>query len=114
IGIAQDKQKHVFGTFTQADSETTRKYGGTGLGLAITKRLVELLGGDISCQSEVGTGSVFSIRLPLDVSPSTEAQLETEKSLNSAACGDAMSCEASMENAGMSNAEESNASNGIK
>jgi signal transduction histidine kinase len=112
IGIAQDKQKHVFGAFTQADSETTRKYGGTGLGLAITKRLVGMLGGDISCQSELGTGSVFSIRLPVDACPLTEDEPDTENSLEAAACGDVMPCDETVEESGMSIVEASSACNG--
>ncbi len=60
IGIAEDKLDHIFETFAQADSSTTRKYGGTGLGLAIVKQLLELLGGEITVSSEQGKGSVFA------------------------------------------------------
>ncbi len=60
IGIAEDKLEHIFETFAQADSSTTRKYGGTGLGLAIVKQLLELLGGEITVSSEEGKGSVFA------------------------------------------------------
>jgi signal transduction histidine kinase/ActR/RegA family two-component response regulator len=65
IGIAADKLEHIFESFTQAATDTTRKFGGTGLGLTITKRLLELMGSEIKVKSELGKGSVFFFRLCL-------------------------------------------------
>lgn len=65
IGISKEQQKFIFDKFTQASSSTTRKYGGTGLGLAITKRIIDLLGGKIKVESEIGSGASFQFYLKL-------------------------------------------------
>lgn len=66
IGMNQEQLKHVFDTFAQADSSTTRKYGGTGLGLSISQRLIEMMGGKLKVESEVDKGSCFYFELFLD------------------------------------------------
>jgi PAS domain S-box-containing protein len=65
IGIAAEQQGRLFQPFVQADSLATREYEGTGLGLAITKHLVDILGGEISFESELNRGSKFRVRMPL-------------------------------------------------
>jgi len=65
IGMNETQLKKLFAPFVQADETTTRKYGGTGLGLVISKRFCEMMGGSIIASSEAGTGSVFTIKLPL-------------------------------------------------
>ena len=65
IGISADQVENIFEKFTQADASTARKFGGTGLGLTITKHFVELMGGTISVQSELGGGSVFSFTVAI-------------------------------------------------
>jgi signal transduction histidine kinase/ligand-binding sensor domain-containing protein/DNA-binding response OmpR family regulator len=68
IGIPKDKLSRLFKAFSQVDSSTTRKYGGTGLGLVISERLVQLMGGTISVESESGVGTVFTFTITTEVS----------------------------------------------
>ncbi len=67
IGIAAEKQAHIFDAFAQEDTSTTRKYGGTGLGLTISNRLVQLMGGRLWVESEPGRGSTFHFTLDLGI-----------------------------------------------
>lgn len=72
IGIAKGNQTDLFAAFVQADSSMSRRFGGSGLGLTIAKRFVELMGGDISFESELGRGSTFRFRVSCDLDVSTE------------------------------------------
>ncbi len=74
IGISKSVQKKLFQPFTQADSSTRRKHGGTGLGLVISKRLAEMMGGDITIQSEPNAGSTFNFTAYLETSVQQEEQ----------------------------------------
>jgi len=79
IGIPAHKQQEVFDSFTQADTDTTRKYGGTGLGLAISKKLVGLFSGDLLLQSEEGKGSTFYFTLELEINENAKMYINDEK-----------------------------------
>lgn len=84
IGISHDKLKVIFDRFSQANTDTTRKYGGTGLGLSISKSLIELQGGNISVESKLGEGSNFSFALSFKKAGAVQADDITKNSnLNS-------------------------------
>ncbi|MCX6185657.1 MAG: response regulator [Bacteroidetes bacterium] len=83
IGVPEHKQNKIFESFTQAYTDTTRKFGGTGLGLAITKNLTMLQGGTISIKSKVGSGTTFTVEIPFEIGnpDALEKQDKTEKDL---------------------------------
>ena len=64
IGMTAEQQAKLFEEFTQADVKTAQRFGGTGLGLAITRKLARMMGVDVTVTSELGKGSVFTVRLP--------------------------------------------------
>jgi signal transduction histidine kinase len=79
IGIPSNKQQEIFESFTQADVDTTRKYGGTGLGLAITKKLVNLFHGELQLESEEGRGSTFHFTLKLAINENKKHYINEER-----------------------------------
>ncbi|NNK81167.1 MAG: response regulator, partial [Flavobacteriales bacterium] len=82
IGIEKDKLEQIFDRFTQASESTTRLYGGTGLGLNIVKKLVDMHGGLLDVESELGKGSIFSVVIEFDLDRATDhsdEEIETKK-----------------------------------
>jgi two-component system, sensor histidine kinase len=77
IGIAKDNQAKIFEAFSQAESSTTRQFGGTGLGLSISTRLIEMLGGELSLESELGQGSCFRFDIPAKLLKKAPSKLQT-------------------------------------
>ncbi len=80
IGIPREQYELIFEAFRQQSGQSTRKYGGTGLGLSITKKLVELMDGDITMESEVGIGSIFTVTIP--ASPDHSVQMDASAGLH--------------------------------
>ncbi|WP_051284906.1 ATP-binding protein [Nisaea denitrificans] len=85
-GIAPDRQASIFEAFTQEDSSITRKFGGTGLGLSIVSQIVELMGGQIGIESELGKGTTIDVFIPFGTV--TEEDLALTKSASLAASGE--------------------------
>jgi len=86
VGISKEAQSKIFDAFSQEDSSISRKYGGTGLGLSITQNLVELMGGKLSVQSELGKGSEFSfeLKVPYEKAAVTDAVAPSEETVSEA------------------------------
>jgi signal transduction histidine kinase/ligand-binding sensor domain-containing protein/CheY-like chemotaxis protein len=76
IGMDRDTREHLFQPFHQADATTTRRFGGTGLGLTIVRHLVTLMGGSVACESTAGTGSRFTVLVPLASVDATESMVD--------------------------------------
>ncbi|MGI8603644.1 MAG: LamG-like jellyroll fold domain-containing protein [Verrucomicrobiales bacterium] len=74
IGMTREQLGRLFQAFEQADASTTKKFGGTGLGLAISRKFCELMGGDITVESEHGVGTIFTVTLPASVEEATTAK----------------------------------------
>jgi PAS domain S-box-containing protein len=82
IGIPKEKQKEIFASFTQADVNTTRKYGGTGLGLSISKKLVNMFNSELVVESSTGKGSVFQFTVELKINENRKMYINEEKAKN--------------------------------
>ncbi len=78
IGISEEKQKHIFKPFTQADESTERVYGGTGLGLTISLEFARMLGGELTLKSKKGKGSIFKLSVPMPLG-AEETEFEKEE-----------------------------------
>ena len=76
IGMTDEQLARVFQEFAQADPSTTRQFGGTGLGLPITRKLCQMMGGDVTALSSPGKGSIFTVRLPIDCGTLKETPVE--------------------------------------
>ena len=73
IGMTPEQMGRLFQAFEQADASTTKKFGGTGLGLAISRKFCQLMGGDITVESEPGKGTTFTVTLPANVADQAAA-----------------------------------------
>lgn len=86
IGIDKETQSQLFQPFSQADASTTRRFGGSGLGLAICLELVKLMGGNITVQSTLGKGAVFTVRLPFEILPQKSVPSDADTLVSGLSC----------------------------
>jgi signal transduction histidine kinase/CheY-like chemotaxis protein/HPt (histidine-containing phosphotransfer) domain-containing protein len=86
IGMDKDTLARVFTSFTQADTSTTRKYGGTGLGLVICKQLASLMGGEVTVETKLNTGSTFTVRVPFRLAPEPADTAQSASEINGLTC----------------------------
>jgi len=82
IGIAEDYVKKIFESFTQAGTDTARKYGGTGLGLTISKELTDLMQGNISVKSTLGHGTTFTVEIPFPLAAASDIRIEDKEQID--------------------------------
>jgi hypothetical protein len=75
IGMTPEQCGKLFQAFTQADTSTSKKYGGTGLGLALSRKFCEMMGGELTVESEHGKGSDFTVTLPAEIRPLLEEKI---------------------------------------
>jgi signal transduction histidine kinase len=73
IGMSPSQMARLFVEFSQAEADTSRKYGGTGLGLALSRRLARLLGGDVTVESQEGRGSTFTFAVPREAPAASDS-----------------------------------------
>jgi signal transduction histidine kinase len=85
VGMTPEQMGKLFQEFSQASSDTASKYGGTGLGLVISRRFCQMMGGDITVESEPSRGSIFTIRLPRIVEAAKEVAVDNSAHTRDAA-----------------------------